>query len=186
MFTFGSSFSLSGEDLPLFPVADKYLSTVKDRVNLAREVDVLELKMRRKNTDIGWLKKTAKEMDIMVDDMSDFSEADLYDSDDGGGVIERSLERRELKQKQDTLKRLLAKPIFPKGISYKYPSTIPASANIDDSTGAAPTATSTADSMLQNATGGYASKDKAVAVMKNAIAENKIAKKNRNKRIRPL
>lgn len=150
---------------------------MKDRVNLARELDVLELKTRRKNTDIGWLKKTAKEMDIMVDDMSDFSEADLYDSDDGGGVIERSLERRELKQKQDALKRLLAKPIFPKGISYKYPSTIPASA---------PTATSTAGSMLLNGTGGFAAKDKAVTVMKNAIAEYKIAKKNRNKRIRPL
>lgn len=162
---------------------------MKDRVNLAREIDVLELKFRRKNTDIGWLKKTAKEMDIMVDDMSDFSEADLYDSDDGGGVIERSLERRELKQKQDTLKRMLAKPIFPKGISYKYPSTISASASIDassDGTTAKQTATSIVDNMLKNGPGGDASKDKAVTVMKNAIEEYKIAKKNRNKRIRPL
>lgn len=158
---------------------------MKDRVNLAREIDVLELKFRRKNTDIGWLKKTAKEMDIMVDDMSDFSEADLYDSDDGGGVIERSLERRELKQKQDTLKRLLGKPIFPKGVSYKYPSTITTSANVGDSTNGT-TATSIVDSLLKNGPGGDGTKDKAVTVMKNAIEEYKIAKKNRNKRIRPL
>lgn len=180
------SFFCAGEDLPLFPVADKYLSAVKDRVNLAREIDVQELKLRRKNTDIGWLKKQAKEMDIMVDDMSDFSEADLYDSDDGGGVIERSLERRELKQKQDALKRLLAKPIFPKGISYKYPSTISASGTTGASTDGTTTAISIVDSMLRNGAGGDATKDKAVTVMKNAIEEYKIAKKNRNKRIRPL
>lgn len=153
-------------------------------MNLAREIDVLELKLRRKNTDIGWLKKTAKEMDIMVDDMSDFSEADLYDSDDGGGVIERSLERREVKQKQDALKRLLARPIFPKGISYKYPSTITASAS--DGGDATTTATSIVDNMLKIGPSGDGTKDKAVTVMKNAIEEYKLAKKNRNKRVRPL
>lgn len=165
-------------------MSDKYLSAVKDRVNLARDVDVQELKLRRKNTDIGWIKKTAKEMDILVDDMSDFSEADLYDSDDGGGAIERTLERRELKQKQDALKRLLAKPIFPKGISYKYPSTISASAS---SSMSATSAESIVGSMLKNnESGGGASKDKAITVMKNAIEDYRIAKKNRNKRSRPL
>lgn len=155
-------------------------------MNLARDIDVQALKFRRKNTDIGWLKKAAKEMDIMVDDMSDFSEADLYDSDDGGGVIERTLERQELKQKQDALKRLLAKPIFPKGISYKYPSTISASANIGDGTNGTSTATSIVDNLLKHGPGGDATKDKAVTVMKNAIEKSKIAKKNRNKRIRAL
>lgn len=131
--------------------------------------------MRRKNADIGWLKKSAKEMDILIDDESDFSEADLYDSDDGGGVIERTLEQRELKQLQESLKRLLAKPIFPKGFSYKYPSAI----NVDSNTPKELTAElahiSTNDSS-QNA----------VNVMKNAIAEQKIAKKQRNKKFRSL
>lgn len=170
----------------MFPVADRYLSAVKDRVNLAREIDIQELRLRRKSTDIGWLKKTAKEMDILVDDISDFSEADLYDSDDGGGVIERSLERRELKQIQDALKRLLAKPIFPKGFSYKYPSSTVSGSYIGDSSDGAKSIT---DNLLKNGSAAGTAdvtKDKAVTVMKNAIEEYKIAKKQRNKRIRPL
>lgn len=147
------------------------MSAVRERVNLAKQIDLAELRVRRKNTDIGWLKKCAKEMDILVDDQSDFSEGDLYDSDDGGGVIERSLEKRELKQKQDALKKLLGKQIFPKGISFKYPGS------------------NTDSSMIENAlaNGTVETKtNKAVDVMKNAIEENKIAKKNRNKKIRPL
>lgn len=155
----------------MFPITDRYLSAVRERVNLARLVDLAELKLRRKTTDIGWLKKCAKEMDIMVDDQSDFSEGDLYDSDDGGGAIERSLEKRELKQKQDALRRLLAKPIFPKGISFKYPGSNTDSTLVEN----------TLNNGVMETT-----KSKAVDVMKNAIEEYKIAKKMKNKKIRMM
>lgn len=160
--------------MPTFPVADRYLAAVRERVSLASQIDVKELQIRRKNADIGWLKKSAKEMDIMIDDESDFSENDLFDSDDGGGAIERSLAQRELKQLQQSLKRLLSKPIFPKGFSYKYPSTISMDANASDAVreelGKSPS----------NSSGN------AVNVMKKAIEENRIAKKQRNKKLRPL
>lgn len=163
--------------MPLFPVADRYLNAVRERVSLACQVDLQELRMRRKNTDIGWLKKTAKEMDILVDDISDFSETDLYDSDDGGGAIERTKERRALKQNQDALKRLLAKPIFPKGFSYKYPSSI-APIKIE--------ANGSADLNSKDYGNGITEekKDNAVTVMKNAIEEYRIAKKQRNKKVK--
>lgn len=138
---------------------------------MAKQIDLAELKLRRKNTDIGWLKKCAKEMDILVDDQSDFSEGDLYDSDDGGGAIERSIEKRDLRQKQDALNRLLTKTIFPKGISFKYPGSNSDSTLIENAMSNGTTNTN---------------REKAVDVMKSAIAENKIAKKNRNKKIRPL
>lgn len=160
----------TGEDLPIFPVADRFLAAVRERVNLATQVDIQELRLRRKNTDIGWLRKSAKEMDILIDDESDFSEADLYDSDDGGGAIERSLEKRKLKQVQDNLKRLLAKPIFPKGFSYKYPSAIDIDANTPD----------LVKSELEKSKTAKCS-DNAVEVMKNAIEEHKIAKKQKSK-----
>lgn len=168
--------------MPIFPVADRYLAAVRERVNLATQIDIKELQLRRKNADIGWIKKSAKEMDILVDDESDFSEADLYDSDDGGGAIERTLEARELKQLQGSLKRLLATPIFPKGYCYKYPSSM----NIDSNAshmlkaelGRSHAASSHAD--------GAESSENAIDVMKNAIEENKNAKKQRNKKLRPL
>ncbi|XP_037043946.1 ATP-dependent RNA helicase DDX24 [Bradysia coprophila] len=147
------------EDLPLFPVSEQHLKAVRARVELAREVDVLDLKTRRTQSEIGWLKKSAKEMDIIVDDMSDFSENELYDSDDGG---DRFKVKRELKQKRDNLNKLLAKPLFTKGFSYKYPLStgqlnIP-SMDIEDD------------------------KQNAVNVMKEAIEDYKAAKKRHNKK----
>lgn len=99
-------------------------------------------------------------MDIIVDDMSDFSENELYDSDDGG---DRYKVKRELKQKRDNLNKLLAKPLFTKGFSYKYPLSsgelnIP-SLDIEDN------------------------KQNAVNVMKEAIADYKVAKKGNKVKI---
>lgn len=169
-------FLVSDEDLPIFPVADRYLNAVRDRVNLARHVDVAELRMRRKTADIGWLKKSAKEMDILIDDESDFSETDLYGSDEEIGIVEQSRERRELKQLRDSLKRLLAKPVFPKGFSYRYPSSISIDANTPDAikAGLSDPAHGAQQQLNENA----------LDVMKNAIKEDKVAKKQRKIKIR--
>lgn len=160
--------------MPKFPVADRYLAAVRERVSLATQIDMKELQVRRKNADIGWLKKSAKEMDIMIDDESDFSENDLYDSDDGGGAIERSLAQRELKQLQQSLKRLLSKPIFPKGFSYKYPSTISIDSNASDAV----------RQELGQTT--LESSGNAVNIMKKAIADIRMAKKQCKKKLSPL
>lgn len=141
---------ISANDLPLFPVSERHLKAVRARVDLARQVDVLELKVRRKQCDIGWLKKSANEMDIIVDDMSDFSETELYDSDDGG---DRHKIKRQLKQKRDALTALLSKSLFPKGFSYKYPTS---TGQLD------------VPSMMD--------KDNAVDLMKTTIESNRTAK----------
>lgn len=168
----------SDEDLPIFPVADRYLNAVRDRVNLARRIDVAELHMRRKTADIGWLKKSAKEMDILIDDASDFSETDLYGSDEEIGIVEQSRERRELKQLKDSLKRLIAKPVFPKGFSYKYPTSISIDANTPD----AIKASLSSDPTMVH--GQQQQNENALDVMKNAIEEHKVAKKQRKLKIR--
>lgn len=145
----------------MFPVSEKHLKAVKARVDLAREVDVLDLKSRRSSAEIGWLKKSAQEMDILVDDMSDFSETELYDSDDGG---ERYRSKHELRQKRDNLTKLLEQPLFPKGFSYKYPT----------STGQLSVPLMDCD----------ANKANAVDVMKTAIEDYRIDKKRRNKKVK--
>ncbi|EFA07346.2 ATP-dependent RNA helicase DDX24 [Tribolium castaneum] len=98
------------EDLPIFPVQEEYLKAVKQRVNLARELDKLELQIRKGNSEEGWLRKAAKEMDIIVDDFSK-----KFDSDE----ISSQKKLADVKRKQ--LTALLTKPIFPKGFSGKYP-----------------------------------------------------------------
>lgn len=125
-----------------------------------------ELHARRKTADIGWLKKTAKEMDILIDDKSDLSEDDLYDSDDEVGQAKRSIERRELKQLKNTLKHLLEKPIFPKGFSYKYPSSIQIDSNTPDTIKAA--MRNNSDETIKN---------NALDVMKSAIEDNKLVRR---------
>lgn len=141
---------------------ERYLAAVRDRVNLAKKIDVEELHVRRRTADIGWLQKSAKEMDIIIDNDSDSSESNLYDSGEETDVIHKARARLDLKNMKDSLERLLSKPIFPKGFSYKYPSTVQIEANKDN----------------ENLN--------AVNVMKNAIETNKLEKKQRNKKKRAI
>lgn len=143
----------------MFPVSERHLKAVRARVDLARTVDLLELKVRRKQSDVGWLKKSAKEMDIIVDDMSDFSETELYDSDDGG---ERYKIKHELKDKRQLLTKLLSKPLFPKGFSYKYP-------------------TSTGELDIPSIMDITNNKENAVELMKTTIESNLMLKKKQKK-----
>lgn len=63
------TYFLAAEDLPTFPIEDEYLNAVKQRVNLAREIDKFQLNIRKSSSEEGWLKKAAEEMDIIVDDL---------------------------------------------------------------------------------------------------------------------
>lgn len=126
-------------------------------------------------------------MDILVDDMSDFSEGDMYDSDDGNGAVERTKERRTLKQRRDQLNRLLGQPIFPKGFSYKYPtSTTSLTPEAIQASNAAAQQSNGIEEKLASTLSTKKSRNvdegNAVAVMKNAIEDYKLAKKQRNKK----
>ena len=64
--------------MPVFPVQEDYLKAVKERVNLARELDQLELQIRKGNSEEGWLQKAAKDMDIVVDDLYPLTHFFIY------------------------------------------------------------------------------------------------------------
>lgn len=61
-------FFLLAEDIPTFPVIDRLLIAVKERVDIAREIDNLELKCKRNNVHKGWLQKAVEDMDIILDE----------------------------------------------------------------------------------------------------------------------
>uniref|UniRef100_A0A1B6E718 ATP-dependent RNA helicase n=1 Tax=Clastoptera arizonana TaxID=38151 RepID=A0A1B6E718_9HEMI len=56
------------KEIPEFPVAEGIMSAVKERVNLARDLDQIQLAHKRTNSKVGWLEKSAQEMDILLDD----------------------------------------------------------------------------------------------------------------------
>lgn len=58
----------AAEDLPPFPVQLDILNVVKKHVDVARELDSLELQSRKTTAENGWLQKAAEEMDLVVDD----------------------------------------------------------------------------------------------------------------------
>lgn len=52
----------------MFPIVDKLLIAVKERVDIAREIDKLELKCRRDNSQKGWLHKAIEDMDLVLEE----------------------------------------------------------------------------------------------------------------------
>ncbi|XP_024887119.1 ATP-dependent RNA helicase ddx24-like, partial [Temnothorax curvispinosus] len=99
-------------DLPVFPVVDRLLITIKERVDVARDIDKLELKSRRQNNQKGWLRKAVEEMDMVLDEEDD--DESSTESEEAAAL------KRQLKAKKSQLRFLLSKPMFPKGFSGKY------------------------------------------------------------------
>ncbi|XP_017839841.1 ATP-dependent RNA helicase DDX24 [Drosophila busckii] len=149
------------EDLPLFPISERFLGAVKERVNLARDLDKEELKLRRTQSEEGWMKKHAEEMDMIIDGYNDESGSD---QDEDAFVIERRRNRLHVETVRAQLTALLGQPIFPKGFSFKYPT----------STG----------QLLSGSDMSTSNGKSAVDTMKDAIAEQKLEKQQRNKRKR--
>uniref|UniRef100_A0A1A9WIT4 ATP-dependent RNA helicase n=1 Tax=Glossina brevipalpis TaxID=37001 RepID=A0A1A9WIT4_9MUSC len=153
------------EDLPLFPISEHYLKAVKERVDLAREVDHEELKLKRVQTEMGWMKKHAEEMDMVIDGYND---ENASDQDEDAFVIERRRNRMNLLNARLQLKTLLAQPIFPKSFSFKYPT---ASGHLQ-----MPEISRVTFDAEENA------EDSAIKVMQDTIKDIKKAKMMRNKK----
>ncbi|KAH8309378.1 ATP-dependent RNA helicase DDX24 [Drosophila kikkawai] len=145
------------EDLPLFPISERFMGAVRERVNLARDLDKEELKLKRVQSERGWMKKHAEEMDMIIDGYNDESGSD---QDEDPFVIERRRNRLHVETVRAQLNALLAQPIFPRGFSFKYPNS--------------EAANQVSTSHTQSA----------VETMKAAIEDQKQAKKDRNKRKR--
>ncbi|KAL1115127.1 hypothetical protein AAG570_007158, partial [Ranatra chinensis] len=56
------------EDLPEFPVDSGGVSRARERVRYAREVDLLEMSVRKTSSSVAWMEKAANDMDMILDD----------------------------------------------------------------------------------------------------------------------
>ncbi|RIA98835.1 P-loop containing nucleoside triphosphate hydrolase protein [Glomus cerebriforme] len=93
-----------------FPVDRGILYSMKQRIQLARQIDKEEHKMQKVNHDNDWLKKTAQEFEIELDD-------EITNDSNRGNQKQAKEKIRSMKFE---LKSLLSQPLIPRGVSTKY------------------------------------------------------------------
>nr|XP_056706743.1 ATP-dependent RNA helicase DDX24 [Euleptes europaea] len=102
------------EELPFFPVEMRYMTAIKERVNLARQIEKVEYFSSRAKQHNSWLQQAADALELDLDD------ADLI----GGrpDEEEESQKQKMLKGMKKHLKHLLSQPVFKNFMKTKYPT----------------------------------------------------------------
>ncbi|XP_070269460.1 ATP-dependent RNA helicase DDX24-like [Myotis yumanensis] len=102
------------EDIPLFPVETKYMDAVKERVQLARQVEKAEYRNFQACLHNSWIEQAAAALEIELDE-------EMYK----GGKADQHEERRRQKQMKilkKELRHLLSQPLFKDDLKTKYPT----------------------------------------------------------------
>ncbi|KAM7157036.1 ATP-dependent RNA helicase DDX24 isoform 1-T2 [Molossus nigricans] len=102
------------EDIPLFPVETKYMDAVKERIQLARQIEKAEYRNFQACLHNSWIEQAAAALEIELDE-------DMYK----GGKADQQEERRRQKQMKvlkKELRHLLSQPLFKDDLKTKYPT----------------------------------------------------------------
>jgi ATP-dependent RNA helicase DDX24/MAK5 len=99
------------DGLPDFPVDRGIADRLKQRLQIAKEIDDLEHKNKKQKNEKDWFKKAAEEADIYMSD---------EDASDGELAYSNKKENQKIQQLKAKLEDMLSKPILPKGQSAKY------------------------------------------------------------------
>ncbi|KAI4905480.1 hypothetical protein NFI96_028114, partial [Prochilodus magdalenae] len=102
------------EELPLFPVQNKCMTAVKERVDVARKIEKIEYHNSREKQHNSWFRQAAEEMDIDLDD-------DLL-LGAGRDEKEERDQQKQVKGLKKHLKHLLTQPVFKPHMKTKYPT----------------------------------------------------------------
>lgn len=100
-----------GRPYPDLPVDLSILREMKQRVNLATDIDKMEHKKEKARHEEGWMRKMAREMDLDVSD---------EEVDPDQGKKKNGKDETVLRNKKAELKHLLAQPMLPQGVSTRY------------------------------------------------------------------
>ncbi|XP_068942114.1 ATP-dependent RNA helicase DDX24 [Petaurus breviceps papuanus] len=102
------------EEIPLFPIEIKCMKAIKERVNLARQIEKEEYYNSRAKQHNAWFQQAADALEIDLDD-------DVFI---GGrhNEQEESQKQRMMKGMKKQLKHLLSQPIFKNLMKTKYPT----------------------------------------------------------------
>ncbi|XP_072478570.1 ATP-dependent RNA helicase DDX24 [Notamacropus eugenii] len=102
------------EEIPLFPIEIKCMKAIKERVNLARQIEKEEYYNSRAKQHNAWFQQAADALEIDLDD-------DVFL---GGrrSEQEESQKQRMMKGMKKQLKHLLSQPVFKSVMKTKYPT----------------------------------------------------------------
>ncbi|KAM6463831.1 ATP-dependent RNA helicase DDX24 isoform 1-T2 [Liasis olivaceus] len=102
------------EELPFFPIETKCMTAIKERVNLARQIEKVEYFNSRAKHQNSWLQQAAQALELDLDD----------DELIGGQLSEQeeSEKHKMLKGMKKQLKHLLYQPVFKGLMKTKYPT----------------------------------------------------------------
>ncbi|XP_034050729.1 ATP-dependent RNA helicase DDX24 [Thalassophryne amazonica] len=102
------------EELPMFPVETRCLDAIKERVNLARNIEKIEFHNSKVKQQNSWFRRAAEALEMELDE-------DLLI----GGAKDEEADKQQLnmvKGMKKQLKHLLAQPVFKSVIKTKYPT----------------------------------------------------------------
>ncbi|KAL7277303.1 hypothetical protein ACG7TL_009159 [Trametes sanguinea] len=105
------------EEIAEMPVELYMLDKLKARLQLAREIDSVQHKVKKENHERNWLKEAAEAMEIELD-------SDLASDDDDRSAAPSKQKRKALSAKtaalKAELKAMLAQPLVARGVSTRY------------------------------------------------------------------
>nr|XP_046268391.1 ATP-dependent RNA helicase DDX24 [Scatophagus argus] len=102
------------EDLPMFPIESKCMEAIKERVNLARQIEKIEFHNSREKHHNSWLKQAAEALEVDLDDNLLLGGAKDEEDD--------REQHKRVKGMKKHLKRLISQPVFKNAIKTKYPT----------------------------------------------------------------
>ncbi|XP_071601814.1 ATP-dependent RNA helicase DDX24 [Heliangelus exortis] len=102
------------EELPFFPVETKCMTSIKERMNLARQIEKAEFFNSRAKQHNSWLQQAAEALEIDLDD-------DMF-MGRKPSEQEESQKQKMLKGMKKQLKHMLSQPLFKVLMKTKYPT----------------------------------------------------------------
>ncbi|MED6234882.1 hypothetical protein ATANTOWER_006272 [Ataeniobius toweri] len=102
------------EDLSVFPVENRCMEAIKERVNLARKIEKIEFFNSKEKQHDSWFKQAAKALEVDLDDDLLMGSAREQDAN--------SEQQKMVKGMKKHLKHLISQPIFKYVVKTKYPT----------------------------------------------------------------
>lgn len=91
-------------DLPDYDIDMRLMAGIKQRVNLAKSIELLEHRTKKVRSDESWVKKMAEEADLMLED-------NIPSDDDGSVAYDQAQLINDLRNKRKELSQLLLRPL---------------------------------------------------------------------------
>ncbi|NXJ00380.1 DDX24 helicase, partial [Psophia crepitans] len=102
------------EELPFFPVETKCMTSIKERMNLARQIEKAEFFNSRAKQHNSWLQQAAEALEVDLDDEMLMGKK--------ASEQEESQKQKMLKEMKKQLKHMLSQPLFKVLMKTKYPT----------------------------------------------------------------